>query len=259
MKDDPNNRVALFVTCLADLFRPSVAFASIALLERAGCEVEVPEQQTCCGQPGYNSGAKDEVLPLVKDVIEAFQDYAYVVVPSGSCAGMLKQHYPALLAQDSQWLRRAEDLAARTWEITSFFTDVMRYSLEDSEAGSAVAHRSVTYHDSCAGLRELGIKAQPRSLLASLGVDITEMQSTEVCCGFGGTFCTKMPELSEKMVSDKLQCAADTGADLLLGGDLGCLLNIAGRASREGAAIEVRHVTEVLAGEMDSTAIGKGR
>jgi len=247
-------KVGLFVTCLADLFRPSVAFSTIALLEDAGCEVEVPNAQTCCGQPGYNSGAIDETRPVARKVIETFAEYPYVVAPSGSCTGMIKQHYPRLFDQHPQWQARAEELAGRTWEITSFLAEVLDY--QPAPGNSFDDNRTVTYHDSCAGLRELGIKQQPRSLLARSGVSITEMQDTEVCCGFGGTFCTKMPELSEKMVSDKLENARTSGADLLLGGDLGCLMNISGRAKRMGDTIEVRHITEVLAGQLDTPAIG---
>jgi len=254
MPDNKTHTVGLFVTCLADLFRPSVAFSSIKLLEEAGCRVEVPLEQTCCGQPAYNTGALADTRPLAKKLIERFAEYPYVVAPSGSCAGMIKHHYPLLFREFPDWHGRAEELAARTWEITSFLTEVMKFTPPDLE----MAGRSVTYHDSCAGLRELGIKQQPRQLLADCGVELKELQGTEVCCGFGGTFCAKMPDISEKMVSDKLDSAVTSGADILLGGDLGCLLNIAGRAQRTGEEIEVRHVTEVLAGELDTPAIGEG-
>lgn len=254
MNSRPTPQVGLFVTCLADLFRPSVAFSSIDLLEAAGCQVEVPELQTCCGQPAYNSGAIDETRPLAKQVIEAFAGFPYVVAPSGSCAGMLKHHYPRLFEEYPGWHGRAVDLARRTWEITSFLVEVMDYT----PPPATLAGKSVTYHDSCAGLREMGIKQQPRKLLSRAGAEVTEMQATEICCGFGGTFCAKMPGISEKMVSDKLKYADETGADMLLGGDLGCLLNIAGRASRLGSSLEVRHVTEVLANRLDGPAIGEG-
>lgn len=246
--------VSLFVTCLADLIRPSVAFASIRLLEQAGCEVFVPLQQTCCGQPGYNSGEFEATIPLAQQTIEMFEDADYVVAPSGSCAGMIREHYPKLL--EGQWRERAEALAEKTWELTSFLTDVMKL-----ETAPAVATElpPVTYHDSCAGLRELGVREQPRHLLKSLcGVEVTEMQQSDVCCGFGGTFCAKMPEISGKMVDDKLRNASATGAGILTGGDLGCLLNIAGRAQREGIELEVRHVAELLSGDLYSPAIGEG-
>jgi L-lactate dehydrogenase complex protein LldE len=250
--------VGLFVTCLADLMRPSVAFSTIKLLEQAGCDVDVPLAQTCCGQPAYNTGDYTTTRPLAQQVIERFAEYPYVVAPSGSCAGMIKHHYPRLFREMPEWHNRALDLANRTWEITSFLVDVLNYQPEQLAAAST--RRTFTYHDSCAGLRELNIKSQPRQLLQSIsGIEITEMQATEVCCGFGGTFCAKMPEISEKMVSNKLEHALDSGADVLLGGDLGCLLNISGYASRQGKSIEIRHVAEVLAGELGEPGIGEGR
>lgn len=247
-------RVALFVTCLADLFRPSVAFASIKLLEQAGCEVTVPLQQTCCGQPAYNSGNYEATIPLAQQVITLLEDADYVVVPSGSCAGMICHHYPKLL--DGVWRDRALQLAAKTFELTVFLNDIARIKPKREKKP---AFGSVTYHDGCAGLRELGIREQPRQLLRDLcGVEINELQQGEVCCGFGGTFCAKMPEISGKIVGDKLSNALATGATVLAGGDLGCLLNIAGRAERQGAAIEVRHIAELLCQDMDTPAIGKG-
>ncbi len=247
-------RVALFVTCLADLFRPAVAFDTITLLERAGCSVYVPQQQTCCGQPAYNTGDYESTVPLARRVVAMLEPADYVVVPSGSCAGMISHHYPRLLA--GAWRDRALAVAAKTFELTTFLADIA--PLPAAGASSAGAP-TVTYHDSCAGLRELGIKRQPRQLLRDqCGIDVSEMQQTEVCCGFGGTFCAKMPEISGKMVDDKLRNALATGADLLAGGDLGCLLNIAGRARREGVEIEIRHVAELLAGDLDSPAIGEG-
>ena len=247
-------RVALFVTCLADLMRPSVAFASIRLLEQAGCEVSVPQQQTCCGQPGYNSGEYESAREIAKQTILQFEHAEYVVAPSGSCAGMICEHYPKLL--EGRWRERALALAEKTFELTSFLADVVKL---DTPPAINTQLPAVTYHDSCAGLRELGIKDQPRKLLQALcDVDVVEMQQSDVCCGFGGTFCAKMPEISAKMADDKLSNAQATGAGILAGGDLGCLLNIAGRARREGIAIEVRHVAELLAGDLYSPAIGEG-
>ncbi len=247
-------QVALFVTCLADLLRPSVAFAAIRLLEQAGCEVQVPLQQTCCGQPGYNSGDYEATIPLARQTIEQFEDAEYVVVPSGSCAGMIVKHYPTLL--EGEWRERAQALADKTWELTSFLAEVVQL---DSAPAVVTDLPDVTYHDSCAGLREMGVKEQPRTLLRSLcGVEVTEMQQSDVCCGFGGTFCAKMPEISTKMVDDKLRNATATGAAILTGGDLGCLLNIAGRARREGLELEVRHVAELLSGDLYAPAIGDG-
>jgi L-lactate dehydrogenase complex protein LldE len=247
--------VALFVTCLADLFRPSVAFASIKLLEQAGCEVSVPLQQTCCGQPAYNTGDYEAIVPLAQQVIALLEPSDYVVVPSGSCAGMICHHYPRLL--DGEWRDRALQVAAKTFELTTFLSDIAHI---ERGAAKPVKLPSVTYHDSCAGLRELGIKEQPRKLLKELcDTQVSELQQTEVCCGFGGTFCAKMPEISGKMVGDKLSNALATEARILAGGDLGCLLNIAGRARRQGETIEVRHIAELLCGDLDGPAIGEGK
>ena len=250
----PRHRVALFVTCLADLFRPSVAFNSIRLLEQAGCDVVVPTGQTCCGQPAYNTGDYEASIPVARQVIETFEFADYVVAPSGSCAGMISHHYPRLL--EGEWRERAIDLAAKTYELTVFLTEIATI---EPTAATGVRLPAVTYHDGCAGLRELGIENQPRKLLRDLcNTQVTELQQTEVCCGFGGTFCAKMPALSNKMVTDKLDSALATNAEILAGGDLGCLMNIAGRASRLGKQIEVRHIAELLAGDLAGPAIGEG-
>ena len=248
-------RVALFVTCLVDLHRPTVGFAAIRLLEQAGCSVEVPRAQTCCGQPAYNAGDSATARDLAAGLLDAFGGYDYVVVPSGSCAGMLRQHAPHLFDGDPNLRARADALAARTYELVSFLTDVM--GVTDTHA--AFPGR-VTYHDSCAGLRELGIKAQPRALLGRVaGLSLAEMADPEICCGFGGTFCVKYPDISTRMVSDKTTDIGTTGAETLLAGDMGCLLNIAGRLRREGSAVHVRHVAEVLAGMTnDVSSIGEG-
>jgi L-lactate dehydrogenase complex protein LldE len=236
-------RVGLFVTCLVDLFRPSVGFAAVKLLEEAGCTVEVPAAQTCCGQPAYNSGDKADTKAIARQVIDAFENFDYVVVPSGSCGGMIKEHYTELFADEPALFQRAQHLAKRTYELVSFLTDVRGVARIDARYDGVA-----TYHDACSGLRELGVKQQPRKLLASVdGLQLTELPGAEVCCGFGGTFCIKYPEISDKMVTDKAADIAATGADAVLAGDLGCLLNIAGKLSRRGSAIEVRHVAEVLA------------
>jgi L-lactate dehydrogenase complex protein LldE len=249
-------RVALFVTCLVDLYRPSVGFAAIRLLEQAGCQVEVPRAQTCCGQPAYNSGDRATTTELARGILDAFGGYDYVVVPSGSCGGMLRTHMPHLFDNDPNLRTRAEVLALRTYELVSFLTDVMGVNSVSAVWNGGTA----TYHDSCAGLRELGIKEQPRRLLRSMGVNVTEMTDPEVCCGFGGTFCVKYPDISTRMVSDKTKDIASTGAELLLAGDMGCLLNMAGRLTRENRPVKVRHVAEVLAGmTADVPPIGEGR
>jgi len=250
-----NPRVALFVTCLVDLFRPTVGFAAVKLLEDAGCTVDVPRQQTCCGQPAYNSGDQADTKAIARQVIAAFEGYDYTVAPSGSCAGMISQHYPALFADDPEWSERAQKLAERTHELVSFLTDVLGVDAVASEFDGAV-----TYHDSCSGLRELSIHDQPRRLLGSVdGLHLRELPDADVCCGFGGTFCVKYADISDRMVETKIQQVIETGAETLLAGDLGCLLNMAGKLQRQGAGIQVRHVAEVLAGMTDKPAIGEAR
>jgi L-lactate dehydrogenase complex protein LldE len=249
-------RVALFVTCLVDLHRPSIGFAAIRLLEQAGCQVEVPRAQTCCGQPAYNSGDRTTTRDLAEGILDAFGGYDYVVVPSGSCGGMLKHHLPHLFDDDPNLRARADALAARTFELVSFLTDVLGVeSLSARYAGGPV-----TYHDGCSGLRELGIKDQPRRLLRATGATVAEMPDPEVCCGFGGTFCVKYPDISIAMVSNKVRDIVASKAETVLAGDLGCLLNIAGRLQREGHRIQVRHVAEVLAGMTGQVPpIGEGQ
>jgi L-lactate dehydrogenase complex protein LldE len=247
-------RVGLFVTCLVDLMRPSGGFAAVRLLEEAGCKVEVPAQQTCCGQPAHNSGDKADTRAIAAQVIAAFRGFDYVVAPSGSCAAMLRHHYATLFDDDPAMAAAARDLADRCHELLSFLLDVRGVT----SLASAVKAK-VTYHDSCSGLRELGVKAQPRQLLAALdGIVLEEMKDAEVCCGFGGTFCVKYPDISNKMVGNKTTNIAGTGAGLLLAGDLGCLMNMAGKLSREGRPVKARHVVEVLAGDSDTPAIGEG-
>ena len=245
---EKRKNVALLVTCLVDLFRPAVGFATVKLLEDAGCAVHVPEQ-TCCGQPAFNSGDRADALKIARQVIENFERYDYVVAPSGSCAGMVVKHYPELFADQPQWSARARRLAMKTHELTSFLTDVLKIEgLEAHYDGTA------TYHDSCSGLRELGVKRQPRALLDHVeGLKLVELPGAEECCGFGGAFCVKYPEISTDIVDAKARDIEATGADTLLAGDLGCLLNMAGRLKRRGAPIRVRHVAEVLADMSDET------
>jgi L-lactate dehydrogenase complex protein LldE len=247
-------RVGLFVTCLVDLMRPSVGFAAVKLLEEAGCRVEVPIQ-TCCGQPAYNSGDRGTTRDLAERMIEAFRGFDYVVAPSGSCAGTVKTHYPELFADDPNWLPKANALAARTYELTSFLVDVLGVTKVD-----AAFTGEVTYHDSCSGLRELGVKAQPRKLLASVeGLTLVELPESDVCCGFGGTFAVKYGDISNAIVEAKTANIASTGAETVLAGDLGCCMNIAGKLTREGKRIAVRHVAEVLAGMADDAPIGAAK
>ena len=243
--------VGLFVTCLVDLFRPSVGFAAVKLMEDAGCIVDAPAAQTCCGQPAYNSGDREDTRAIARSVIEAFEGFDYVVAPSGSCAGMLKKHYPDLFAGDEKWEARARAFGDKVHELVSFLTDVLKV-----EKVAAQVPGNATYHDSCSGLRELGIHGQPRKLLKSVkGLKLTEMAEADVCCGFGGTFCVKYGEISNAIVEKKTGNIAASGADMLLAGDLGCLMNMAGKLKRQDLAIEVRHVAEVLAGMTDKPPI----
>jgi L-lactate dehydrogenase complex protein LldE len=240
-------QVALFVTCLIDLFRPSAGFAAVKLLEEAGCNVAVPAAQTCCGQPAYNSGDRQTAKEIAKQVIAAFENYEHIVVPSGSCSGMLCKHYPGLFDPETEpsWHARALAFASRVSELTAFLADILGVDF----SGRSFPRR-VTYHDSCSSFREMGVAAQPRRLLQSLdGITFVEMSDREVCCGFGGTFSIKYPDISNAMVTQKADRAIETKAEVLTGGDLGCLMNIAGRLAREGKSIEVRHIAEILAGE----------
>jgi L-lactate dehydrogenase complex protein LldE len=225
----------------------------VKLLEDAGCTVEVPEAQTCCGQPAFNSGDRADAAAIARNVIVAFKGYDYVVAPSGSCGGMIVKHYPELFEPGSADHAAAVELAGRTHELVSFLTRVMK--VEKVEASFPAR---ATYHDSCSGLRELGIKSEPRKLLASVeGVSLREMTDAEVCCGFGGTFCVKYPGISNKMLEKKMKHIAATGADTLIAGDLGCLMNMAGKLKREGSAIKVRHVAEVLAGDYETPPVAE--
>lgn len=237
-------RVGLLVTCLVDMMRPNIGFAALRLLESAGCSVVVPESQTCCGQPGWNSGDRDAAKALAEKLIAEFADCPWVVAPSGSCAGMVRTHYPDLFRDDPLMLERARALADRTWELTDFLANVAKvYAVPGNFSGT------LTYHDACSGLRELGVKVQPRRLLAMLpGATLKEMTGCETCCGFGGTFAVKFSEISTQMADHKCENIVATGADAVVLGDLGCMLNIEGRLRKRGDATKVLHIAEVLAG-----------
>lgn len=238
-------RVGLYVTCLADLVRPRVAFAALKLLRLAGCEVTVPEAQTCCGQPAYNSGDRKSAQALAIKVLTEFDGCDYVVLPSGSCGGMIRAHYPELLKELPEWREKATALAERTYELTDFLVNVAKL-----ESVPGKFDGTITYHDSCAGLRELGVREQPRKLLARVaGLSLREMNESDTCCGFGGTFSIKFGEISTRLADNKCNHIAAAGADAIVGGDLGCLLNIEGRLRRRGdKKTRVLHVAEVLAG-----------
>jgi L-lactate dehydrogenase complex protein LldE len=247
-------RVGLFVTCLVDLFRPSVGFAAVKLLEDAGCQVFAPSQ-TCCGQPAYNSGDRATTKGLARQVMAAFEDCDYIVAPSGSCAGTLAKHYPELFADEPEWSGKARAFSAKCYELVSFLVDVLKV-----EKVAAHFNGVVTYHDSCSGLRELGVQRQPRKLLSTVeGLELKEMKSPDVCCGFGGTFAVKYGELSDAIVTQKTANIAASGATTLLAGDLGCLMNMAGKLTREGKPVAARHIAEVLADMIDEPAIGAAK
>lgn len=239
-------RVGLFVTCLVDLMRPSIGFATLSLLEAAGCEVVLPETQTCCGQPSFNGGDYAPARELAIKLAVEFADCDYLVIPSGSCAGMIRQHYPQLFPDDSEPARRVRHIAERCYELTDFLVHIAHIR----DLPGAYQGR-VSYHDSCSGLRELGVKQQPRSLLAMLpGVELKEMAQCETCCGFGGTFAVKFGDVSAQMADNKCRNIHASGANAVVAGDLGCLLNIEGRLRRIGDhATRVLHIAEVLAGE----------
>jgi L-lactate dehydrogenase complex protein LldE len=242
----PGVRVGLFVTCLVDLFRPSIGLAAVELLEAAGCEVIVPATQTCCGQPGYNSGDRASARALAEKVLNELEDVEYVVAPSGSCSGMIRVHYPALFRDDRTLAERAGRLAAKTYELTDFLVNKAPLREVPGRFSGTVA-----YHDCCAGLREMGVKAQPRALLAKLeGIEMRELAECEQCCGFGGTFSIKFGDVSAAIADRKCENVTASGAGTLVLGDLGCMLNIEGRMRRRGdLTTRVLHVAEVLAGD----------
>ena len=248
-------RVGLFVTCLVDLVRPEIGFAAVKLLEQAGCDVEIPPTQTCCGQPAWNAGADGDARDIARDVIAAFEGFDYVVAPSGSCAGMIKRHYPEVFEKDEAWLTRARALAQKTHELTSFLVKV-----RGVEAVKATFAGTVCYHDSCSSRREMGVVQEPRTLLATVdGLELKEIGDKETCCGFGGLFSVKYPEISERIADTKIGDVVASGAETLTGGDLGCLLHLAGRMKRDGKKIAVRHVAEILADMGDDPQLGETR
>ena len=239
-------RVGFFATCLVDAMRPEIGLSAVMLLEQAGCTVEVPPRQTCCGQPAYNSGDSRTARALAEQVLRDFEHFDYVVLPSGSCGASIKGDYPDLFRDDPDLRARFEALAARTYELTDFLVSVCRIDrLQSRFAGR------ITYHDSCSGLRYLGVREQPRKLLALLpAVELTEMDDAQQCCGFGGTFAVKYGEISGAIVGDKCRNIQASGADAVVLGDLGCMLNIEGRLRRSGdERTRVLHIAQVLAGD----------
>lgn len=237
-------KVSLFITCLCDLFYSDVGKHTVEILERVGCEVDVPEAQTCCGQPAFNSGYLQESKQAMQQMIRAFENSEYVVGPSGSCVGMIKE-YPKIFANDPTWKKPAAGLAAKTYELTQFLVDVLNVT----DIGSQFQGK-VTYHPSCHMTRILGVKEAPMILLKNIpGVELIELPMKEDCCGFGGTFAIKNSDISGEMVKEKSLHIAETEAEYLVGGDMACLMNIGGRMQREGRDVHVLHIAEILSNQ----------
>jgi L-lactate dehydrogenase complex protein LldE len=244
-------RVGLFVTCLVDTMRPEIGFSALKLLESAGCDVVVVESQTCCGQPAYSSGDRPTAHALAEKFIHEYERFDYVVIPSGSCGGMVKTHYVDLFSDDPAWQRRMTRLASRVFELTDFLHNVVKINNLPRPRNTSF-HGSITYHDSCCGLRELGVESQPRALLNKVaGVQLKEMKDCRTCCGFGGTFAIKYGDISTAIVDEKCANIQACGTDAVVLGDLGCMLNIEGRLRRLGDdKTHVYHVAQVLAGDV---------
>lgn len=241
--------IALFSTCIVDTLKPEIGFATLKLLEAAGCRVSVPAQ-SCCGQPNYNNGDEQGARALAEQWLETFEAYDYVVIPSGSCAAMLKCHSMGLFSGDAPALEtRMKLLTDKTYELSTFLSKVLAPEFGDLPV------LKVCYHDSCSGLRELGIKQQPRSLLQKIdSIELTELDNAEACCGFGGTFCVKHPEISCRLADDKIEAIELSGAGTLLGGDWGCLMHLKGRLDALGKPVDVKHFSEVLVQALQSEA-----
>jgi L-lactate dehydrogenase complex protein LldE len=236
--------VTLFVQCLVDGLYPEVGRAMVAVLERLGLALECPTRQTCCGQPAFNAGYRNEARSAAKHFITVFEAADTIVCPSGSCVSMVRHHYSELFAHRPQWQRRAAAVAARTFEFSEFLVDVLGVT----DLGARYRGR-VTYHDSCHLLRTLGVRKQPRALIAGVrDLEFVEMNESDRCCGFGGSFAVKYPEISGAMVDDKVGHILDSGADAVIGCDMGCLMNIQGRLSRIGSTVAVLHIAQLLAG-----------
>lgn len=243
--------VGLLVTCLVDAMRPEIGFATLKLLEQAGCRVTVPETQTCCGQPALNSGACGEAQALARRAVAAFEGFDYVVAPSGSCLGTVKAHYPDLLADDPAWKARAEAVAAKSFEILAFLADVRGWQPQGVRFPA-----KATYHHTCAGLRELGIYAQPLRLLEQVeGLEMLPLEAETACCGFGGTFAVKNADTSVAMGADKARHVRETGAEVLVAGDNSCLMHIGGLLSRQRTGVRVMHLAEILASTEDAPVL----
>jgi len=232
---------------LVDQFFPEVGVATVKVLRHLGVDVAFPEDQTCCGQIGFNAGYRKEAADVARHFVDTFESYDYVVAPSGSCASMIKNYYPELFGDDPEMLERAKAVGEKTYEFSDFIVNVLGVT----EVGGT-ATGLVTYHDACHLLRELGISEEPRSLIAGVrGVEMQEMAKSDACCGFGGLFSAKFPEISTAMLDEKLQNVADTGASSVVANDCGCLMQMRGALRRSGSAVHPKHIAELLAEGLD--------
>lgn len=236
-------RVSLFITCLADTLFPDAGVAMVRLLRHLGVEVDFPAEQTCCGQSLWNSGYPDEATRLARHFLNTFEESEYIVSPSGSCPGMIHYYYPEMFKDQPRELERARSVASRTYEFTQFLVEVL-----GAEDIGATYNGVVTYHNGCHMTRELGVVDPPRRLLQKVrGLELVEMERQDLCCGFGGTFAVKQPEISVAMADEKLHHAAATGAQVLVSADAACLMHLGGRAQRQGLNLQIKHIAELLA------------
>ena len=239
-----NQKVTLFIQCLVDTHYPEVAEAMVRVFQRLGISLTCPTDQTCCGQPAFNSGYRRQARIAAQHFIDVFEDADIIICPSGSCVNMVRHHYAELFQNDAGWLQRAQPMARCTYELSEYLVDVLGV-----DNLGATFNGRVTYHDSCHLLRGIGVKQQPRKLLQHVsGLDFIEMRDSDYCCGFGGTFSVKYPEISDAMVTDKVKNIMDTKVDAVVGCDMGCLMNIQGKLSRLGSPVKVMHIAQILAG-----------
>lgn len=234
-------RVALFATCLADQLFPEVAVASVKILRHLGVDVEFPEGQTCCGQPAFNAGYHREAREVAEHHVRVFEGYDCVVIPSGSCGGMV-HHYPDLFNEAPEVFAPARALAERTYELTTFIREV----LGRDEVGADLSGLKVVYHDSCHALRLMGVREAPRELLVASGAEVREPEPAELCCGFGGLFSIKLPDISAAMARARLEGLVASGAEVLTSTDAGCLMQLDGSLRRQRGDLEICHVAELL-------------
>ena len=239
-------KVSLFITCIVDQLCPNVGVSMVEVLRRVGCEVVFDERQTCCGQPAFNTGYRHEAQKFAKRLIEIFEgsDADAIVSPSGSCTAMVR-HFHELFPDDEGWRERSERLAAKTHELAAFLVNVMKID----DVGASAAGR-VTWHDACHALRDLGVREEPRRLLKNVaGIEFVEMQNADVCCGFGGTFSVKFPEISAGILDNKIESIEKAAVDTVVSGDASCLMQIGGRLSRLGSKVQTMHLAEILASQ----------